>query len=327
LVTYDQLNIFMSPENKLTRRKFITQAAEAAALGTLASLLPQNLLHDEKPESVSPTYSGKPQKFLLMGDIHLGNSDGGIRQTNTQVEPVLRSVVNNLKNNPYDFFVHLGDAIKEQESEQANIANYSTCIEILQQFPFPSLHLPANHDLWGITDPHLRSIFRKFGLNEFYGVREFTDYQIVWLDLVAPRGVHGWLPEERIDWLKKTIYPDTPTFIFSHYGILPQDPRGNIYFENSPQSTALANGATVWRALENLPIKAVISAHMHWGAHFRVNQTHMLTIPAFIENIASPRQSDPPPGIYSTLSITNPDKFTLQSYFGNNCFMNIEAEL
>jgi hypothetical protein len=63
---------------------------------------------------------------------------------------------------------------------------------------------------------------------------------------------------------------------------------------------------------------------MHWGGHLWVDGIHQLTIPGFVENIASPDANNCP-GVYSILEINNPDEFTLQAYYGSNCFLSFQV--
>jgi len=265
------------------------------------------------------------ERLLLIGDIHSGLTDSPPRQANTQALSALDNLVDHLQDYPFSLLVQMGDMIRETENKSTNTALYSQCLNVLCRLPFSAIHLLGNHDLYGISRDNLHQIFQQYGLNPFYGVREYNDFQVLWLDLVAPPDGSGTLPEATIAWLENTVYPDTPTFIFSHYGIMPQNSEGNFYFHGARRLTALANNREVWQALSGLPVQAVISAHMHWGSYSKVGNTHLITIPAFIENAASP-DSDNCPGIYSVLEITDPHRFTLKSYFGSNCLLNIEAD-
>lgn len=164
-------------------------------------------------------------------------------------------------------------------------------------------------------------------MNGFYGVERFKNFQIVWLDMTAKENSPGTLPEERVGWLKnKVIFKDTPTVIFSHYSFLPQDTEGNYYFDQDSSLTALTNGVNVWESLKGLPIFAVISAHMHQTTYSRVDNTHMITVPAFVENMLS-SDANENPGVYSILEINYLKKFVLKSYFGSICFSRIQINL
>lgn len=264
-------------------------------------------------------------RFLLIGDVHAAPFDSGMRQTNSKSTHALSEVLQHLDGYPFDRFFQLGDLITEQDSLHVNITNFSRCLDILGRFPVPAIHLLGNHDLWGIPKPELLNMFRSRGLNPEYGSAEFNRFQVVWLDMDAPPRTTGYLPEERIDWLKSVIYRDTPTFIFTHYPFLQQNPDGNPYFEGDRTRTAYTNGVEAWRALEGLPVHAVIGAHLHWGSHTREGTTDMMTVPAFVENIAA-HDDNENPGIYSVLEITDPTTFTLKSYFGSTCFLQFQSQ-
>ncbi len=308
-------------------RRDAFRLASATGLGALAgSLIDQKVSQSidpwEKPLAENET-QGK--RFLLIADVHAGDFNNGDRQACGESIHTLQSVVDHLQGFHFDEIIQLGDLIQDQGTQDMNILRYETCVSILDQLGIPSIHLLGNHDLWGISKEDITTLFRRNTLNEFHGVKAFNDIQIVWLGLDAEKNVHGSLPEEQIEWLRHTIYKDTPTFIFSHYSLLQHDVTDSYYFRGDKRMTALANGETVWNALAGLPIKAVVSAHLHMGAHVLVDSTHMITIPAFVENIVStdPRQN---PGVYSILDITSPNEFSVRSFYGSNCIFKIQVK-
>lgn len=271
-----------------------------------------------------PDPNSAAKRFLLIADVHAAPYDSGDRQTNNKSLDTLNNVVSHLRGYPFDRVLQMGDLINEQFFGSENRKNYEACVDVLQQFPAPVLNLLGNHDLWAIPKQDLSALFRKRNLNEFYGVETFDTFQIAWLDVDAPPNVHGTLPPERIDWLKQIIYKDTPTFIFTHYPLLPQNVDGNVYFNGDTGQSAYTNGIDAWKALDGLPVPAIVSAHLHWGSHSRVGNTDMITVPAFVENIAA-HDADENPGIYSVMEITDPTQFTLKSFFGSACFMRFET--
>lgn len=275
-------------------------------------------------ENPLPTPDANAHKFLLISDIHAGNIDDGARQNNTKSLSTLKNVVKHLKDYPFDRLIQMGDVIRQQKNKNQNVANYEKVLNILKQFPFPTSHLLGNHDTWGITSDSLNNLSQKHNLNGFYGVQEYKNFQIVWLDMNAPEGFLGELPEERIEWLKnRVIFKDTPTIIFSHYAFLPQDVEGNNYFGKDPNLTSLTNGQKVWEGLKKFPIHAIVSAHMHQVIYSQIGKTHMITVPAFVENMLS-SDSGENPGVYSILEVNYPKKFVLKSCFGSICFSRIQ---
>ncbi len=272
-----------------------------------------------------PVPDPNAHRFLIFGDIHAGDIDNGPRQNNTKSLETLESVLEHLKDYPIDYGMQMGDLIRQQGSENQNVANYKKALHLFQKLPYPTAHLPGNHDVWGISPAGLAEIAQENGIDSFYGFKKFNNFQIVWLDMVALKEHPRTLPVERIDWLKNII-GETPTFIFTHYPLIPQDTEGNYYFDRSPSLTSLTNYQDVWESLKGLPVAAVISAHMHWISHSQVQETQMITVPAFVENMLSSDQSENP-GVYSILEIDYPKKFMLRSYFGSICFSQIQLNL
>ena len=310
-------------DRKPLSRRSLLKLAGLSVLGLsgkltpLANFSPQpDIWKQDLPDPKPYTH-----RFLLIGDIHAGDTDGGVRQVNTQSLNMLDNVVNYLRAYPFDLLLEGGDRIKEQTSEARNLFNNRACIEAFRPFAFPAIYLWGNHDLWGLSRRNMEAVRSRLKLNPSFGIREFPNFQIAWLDLGVPgKGQPGYLPEERIAWLEKNIYKDTPTFIFTHYGFLPQGLGGNPYFNGDTRLTAYSNGPQAWKAIKDLPIPAVFNFHVHRPSYFRSGLTHMFTLPAFVENIHFSYPLNP--GIYSTLEIVSPREFTVDSYYGSKCFQH-----
>lgn len=303
----------LSKELPLTRRVFLKQC-----LLTTASLMLAGCLPKQRPEGDINAY----KNFLLIADTHIGKTDISVRQANAEAAPMLRFVFNQLKHSHFDQVFQLGDMIVDAASEKESIQNLKAALLPFQMLSIPGIHLLGNHDVWNISPANLSKTYQELGLsNQFYGVKEFSDFQIVYLDLTAGRGENGLLPEERIDWLREVIYPDTPTFIFSHEGLTPQNLSDNYYFKYSHATSLLSNGQEVWGMVKDLPIRAVISAHLHQASYTMVDQTHMITIPSFTEK-RTPNGHNP--GVYSIFKIDGPH-FTLSSFDGTKCIFNVKV--
>lgn len=300
-------------------------AAASGIAGLLGTLLDSSFLNTTDPWQ-TPLAETEPvgKRFLLIADVHAGNIDNGPRQACSKSIHTLQHVVDHLRGQYFDGLFQMGDLVQDQINENQNMLNYETCLQILKQLQIPSKHLLGNHDLWAISQQNLSTIYDRNNLNSFYGMQQFTDFQVAWLGLTAEKNIHGSLPEEQIEWLKRNIYKDTPTFIFSHYGFIQHEADGSPYFASDPRMTALANGETAWKSLKGLPIKAVISAHLHMGAQMKIDNTHMITIPAFVENIAS-SDTTQNPGVYSILDIKSPKDFSIKSFYGSNCIMRMQV--
>lgn len=302
----------MGLEGKLSRSAFLKIASVfpllTRALTGSSPILPQT----EIWEKSGPEVDSSAFRILLLTDIHSGITDTPF-QANTLAVPYLHNLVNNLRSSSFEFLVLLGDLIKETPSQTINELLYREVLNILADLPFPTINLLANHDLWGIPRERLCHILNQHGLNPPKGLLQYDDFQIAWLDLEAPPGIHGWLPENTITWLEENTYQDYATFIFTHYPLLPQNSLGNPYFRDNPQSTALANGPQIWEALAEKFIPAIISGHTHSPALIFTEKTLMFTLPAAVENLDSSNLTEYP-GSYSILEITDPLHFIITSY-------------
>ncbi len=301
----------------LTRRQFFKMASSAV----VTTMLPP----DETPPTSSSTLPVRPRsesipvtRICLLADVHIAPTDQNPRQANSLAESKLKATLAHLGSHEFDLLIQLGDLITETHEEQINIRNYTNGLRLFKQLPGPFLSVVGNHDLWGIPKEDISQIHSGLGLNTLRGVKEFPYFQIVWLDLVARRGAVGAVPEESVELLRRVIYPDTPTIIFSHYPLGPQDIRGNPYFQNNPALATVANGEAIWKAIRHLPsIRAVVSGHTHQQSHRLLGRTHLFTLPAFIEN-PDPGLERRVPGIYSVLQVT-PDSLNLSSFQGGIC--------
>jgi predicted MPP superfamily phosphohydrolase len=301
---------------ELNRRDFLRVASLAAS-----ALLPEVISNSKTP--VPQKIDASIQRILLLADLHLGQTDINPRQANSYTAKTLTGFVDKLSPQEFDLFVQLGDMISDSSDKQTCLDNLKTNLEISRNLPLLSIYLLGNHDLWNLSLEEINQVFEQEGVTpQFYGIKDFDNHQIVWLDLVAPPGQHGYLPSDRIDWLRSTIDPKKPIILFSHYGFFPQDPDGSYYFKSHSIYTALQNGPLVWRRLRDLPIQAVISGHIHWGSYSKVDNTHMITLPSFTENIASDNQHFNP-GIYSILELKD-EHLVLKSFFNNFCFFNVQ---
>ncbi len=305
----------------LTRRQFFIKAGSAMA----ATMLPLNGIPLPGPEITGPSHppSAPATRIGILADVHIAPKDQNPRQANAHAASKLKSTLPHLSAHEFNLLIQLGDLITETSDEKINIGNYTHGLKLFKQLPSPFISVVGNHDLWGISTENLSKIHSELGLNALRGVRQFPHFQIVWLDLVAGRGVVGAVPEETIEYLRHLIYPDTPTIIFSHYPLGLYAMRGNPYFESNPALATLANGEAVWKAIKHLPsIRAVVSGHTHQQSHRLIGNTHMFTLPAFIEN-PDPGRERRVPGIYSILEVT-PDTLTLSSFQGQICIASNE---
>jgi hypothetical protein len=270
-------------------------------------------------------------KLLILNDLHIGTTressvhPGVIRQANTQAAETLQQVVTKLKSENFDLVVQMGDILRDELVEAEDIASITTGLQLVSQLPFPTIHLLGNHELIALPREKLTTVFKTVtGAAEFYGYKEYPAIQIIWLDLELTEKNLGKIPEGRAAWIRSQVKPNKPILIFTHYGFFSQNPTGHFYSKNdlTGLGLALTNGQACWNDLQDLPILAIINAHVHWAGYQKMNQTHLITVPAFSENIAS-NNPENNPGIYSILE-TDGVKLTLKSYSGEFCFFNLE---
>ena len=286
-------------ETRISRRTFLK-----GSVITLVSLALASYQIGRKPESET----GNTVKFLLLTDVHAGK--------NGFMSRMLYSVFRYLKSSEFDHIYQLGDMIPDSESENESISNLESGLKPFTGCPISGTHLVGNHDIWNLPLEQLSETYLRMGLNsKFFGVEEYGDLRIVYLDMEAKKGKNGSLPKERIEWLRKTIYPgDTPTIIFSHEGLVSQDVSDNTYFKDNPDNSFLANGPKVWEAVKDLNILAVISGHLHSPANRLVDgKTQMVSIPAFIDR-----------GAYSILKVDG-THLTLNSLCGTKCIFTVKT--
>lgn len=287
----------------MERRSFLKVAGLTSSMILPELMLTRAVLQKEQTETEKNESDSNLERLLLLADIHIGKKDANKRQANTLAASVLEKRVDELRDRDFDFVIQLGDLIREVDDHEANAESFRVGLETIERLPFPAIHLLGNHDLWGLSMPEVEKICLDLSISQdFFGHKDLTHHQIVWLDLIAEKNRHGRLSPDRVDWLRSVVDPKKPIIIFSHYGILPQNSKGNYYFEDNSAATALTNGPQVWRAIKDLPIQAIVNGHVHWAGYGKVGKTHMITIPSFTENIGSDHRFNP--GMYSVLELS-----------------------
>lgn len=272
-------------------------------------------------------------KILIIGDIHLGESQGFashtgvIRQANSQAEAALSSLIPYFNSLKCDLVVHTGDALRDTYQKEIDKQNTVTVMNLLAQIQAPKIHLLGNHELRAFSLAEMHELYKKAGVEqEFFGVQEFTDVMIVWLDMKLDEKNRAFLSQDRIAWLKALPSSTKKTLVFTHYSLIPINADGTFYFENQPQGMHFLKSDTVVTALESLHPQLCINGHVHLLTHQEKNRVHYLSVPSFSENIAAEQYPDNHPGIFSLLDI-HANEFVFSTYSRMFCFSKIQGQL
>jgi 3',5'-cyclic AMP phosphodiesterase CpdA len=265
----------------------------------------------------SADWSGKPPEldlqatnFLLFADTHFGIYDSP-HQANVMALPVFSTVANRLASSPFDQVLTLGDIVREEKSPKVNDSLFQKYLNLLNQFPLPAISLLGNHDRHGFSDEGLHHLYAKNRLNPFYGVKDFGQFQLVWLDVDVSASYYGTLPDTTRQWLH-TVLPLKPSLIVSHQGFIPYSIKSMHYFQKDA-NTAFANGPEVWQEIKHMPIIGVFSGHTHVPAGRIIDGVPHYTVTAFSERY----EGDSTTGTYSILTIFNPGHWRIGTYLGN----------
>ncbi|NCS97828.1 MAG: hypothetical protein GW762_04540 [Candidatus Pacebacteria bacterium] len=266
-------------------------------------------------------------KILLLNDIHLGISRNStthghlIRQANTQAQSTLEALIPHFNSLNFDLVVHLGDALRDTYDFETDAKNMISALNLINQITAPAIHLLGNHELNAFTKEQITTLYSSQEISpEFLGSKKINDIDISWLDLNIDQKKIT-VPQKTLSFLKN----ESPTILFSHFSLIPIDPKGSFYFENEPEGMYYANGQDI---LDQLSEKTTvcINAHVHLLTHTVINNRHFISCPAFSENIAAQEYPQNNPGVYSILEVTQTN-FCLTSYSGDFCFAKLEGTL
>lgn len=272
-------------------------------------------------------------KILIIGDIHIGDSrestsqPGVVRQANTQAEQTLKDLIPRFNKLNFDLVVHTGDALRDTYIKETDVENTTKTLSLLNKTGAPKIHLVGNHELRAFSMDELSSVYEEAGVKpDFFGVQEFQDFRIIWLDIELNEDHHAFLPAKRLEWLKTLPDSSKKTLMFSHYSLVPIDASGSFYFEEQPQGMYLGNANDVVEAISHLNPKLCINGHVHLLTHQQIDNTHYISAPSFTENITAEKFPDNNPGIFSILNIDE-NQFVFTTYSGEFCFSKIEGAL
>lgn len=269
-------------------------------------------------------------KILLLSDLHIGESressshPGIIRQANNEALGDLRSLTQFFNDQNYDLVFQMGDIVREKGAKDLDIKNYESVLSTLSELKYSIIGLLGNHELNTFSYEELSKLYKKYNCGgNFYGSKEINNYQLIWIDHQIDKDGVQFLSQERINWLKNTINKHSKTIIFSHYSIIPRNPKGNFYFEKDELTIRYKNSEEITNLLEDSNVKLAINAHEHWISIKERNGVKYVAVPSFSENIAGQKHSNNNPAIYTVLETDN-ENITIKSYSGDYCFFSLE---
>ncbi|MFA6005661.1 MAG: metallophosphoesterase [Patescibacteria group bacterium] len=272
-------------------------------------------------------------KVLLLADLHVGESRestthlGIIRQANSDSLNSLEKLIPLFNTKNYDAIFQMGDYIREVKDHEKNLITFANYASVIAKLTPSVINILGNHDLLAFPLEETSQLFLKRNLiTNFFGVKKYDSFQIVWLDFERNQGNETILSSERLNWLEKEIDAKIPTIIFTHYSVIPQQTTGNFLFEENPSGATYSNSKEILRAFSKLNTKLVISAHSHWIGVQEVNSTHFASVPSFSEHLLISEDVEKCPSVYSELYLEN-SSIILKSWSGEFCLFNFELKL
>lgn len=272
-------------------------------------------------------------KILVIGDIHLGKSRESttrekiVRQANSEAEEMLKLLIPSFNQANFNLVIHMGDSLRDIFDKETDRQNTLKTLRLLQKINCPQIHLLGNHELMAFNTHEIKQIYQTAQIDQdFYGMMNLEDLQLVWLDLELDEQNGAYLSNERLTWLKQLPKSEKPLVILSHYATLPINQRGNFYFENKPERIHYQNIKEINEVLDKKKANLCLSAHIHMLAHQVLNKTHYISAPSFSENIAAQDHPQNNPGVFSILEIEK-NEFIFSSYSKDFCFAKIQGKL
>jgi DNA repair exonuclease SbcCD nuclease subunit len=276
------------------------------------------------------------KKILILTDIHLGESrcstthTGVIRQANSQAEHKLQELVEQLKPQKFDLLVHLGDALRDEHDKQVDKHNFKKALKLLKQIEAPQIHLLGNHELRSFSREEVASHYQALEYKaDFYGKKDFSNAQVVWLDVSKEDQESVKLPEETLKWLQDAEFEShKPLLVFSHYSAFPINAKGSFYFENKPDKMLFKNRNDITKIVNGKHSASCLwlNGHVHLLSHQQLDSNHFISAPSFTENITAESFPENNPGVYSIIELKE-NEFIFTSYSGKFCFAKIQGEL
>lgn len=236
-------------------------------------------------------------RFAAITDLHFGRAApyrGVERKLTAQAPALTADFVDEMNRHVRpDFVVVLGDVI-EDESPQADLANYTRAAAILSGLDMPVRHVYGNHDLVNLTHEQLLVISGETALNSSFDVdgwhlvrlHSTTSFPLPDQPGKGP-GLRADITAQDLEWLDRDLSAaGRPTIVFTHFAPADLNLASQFWFGHSPEKAMLANRAELRDILESHDVAMAMNGHVHWNDHTVHNGIAYITIQSLVENTA-----------------------------------------
>lgn len=190
------------------------------------------------------------QLILQITDMHLfADKDQRLLGVNTH-DSFNQVVELAYETHPHPDLILLTGDLSQDETVQA----YEHIADKLSCFSCPKYWIPGNHD----NVEHIEEVFSQKHIQRQKHII-LNHWQFILLNTQKPDAVEGYLVDEQLIFLEKTLgtYPELPAFIVMHHHPLPV---GSLWLDR----LMLTNAQDFWKCIQPYHhVKAVICGHVH----------------------------------------------------------------
>lgn len=281
-------------------RQKIYRSIMTVLLLSLCFVLSNDKKTDAQGNNIQPyqVQSFKPFTMSFIPDIHLsmGEKDNWILHNESLV--IFQDLIKNLNASPkLNFAVFGGDLIENREGNLDDLAVFS---DTMFSFKAPYYVIFGDREANLASDYIKKDFAVEFWKNGFsnknlnYWVQEpEPNVLLIGLDTSVEKKFAGEIPQEEINWLKKTLEDNKQKFtiIAMHHPAVLPDPQ-NI------ETFGISNAQEFLKVVQANPqVKLVLAGHHHINYAKRINSTLFLDLPSVVTY----------PNEYATLDVY-PDK-------------------
>jgi len=233
-----------------------------------------------------------PVRFGLIADVHAHDIDSpGEGKWMTNTEARLAAFTDAMNAWSPDFVIQLGDFVNgwvvlgADPGDPARIPDIlAWADELYARFDGPRYHVIGNHDVYNLDKPTYREILGietttySFDVGGYHFVALDVQYADDGSDLGHTyMGVAGFLPKEKLAWLRDDLAASTlPTIVFVHQMLdttIEELGRALIANQHEIQATLAEDGDII----------AVFQGHDHDNAHHVIGEIHFVTFEALVD--------------------------------------------
>lgn len=227
-------------------------------------------------------------RFALVTDIHFGPAAyfaGKLRKLTHEAERLTRAFVARMNGvEQPDLVINLGDVVEDQ-SRDADLANYSKFIGLMSELEARVLHVAGNHDTINLSHEELCGLWGH-GAGLHYSC-DFEGVHLVVLHTNEVKDTAVHLAEHQLEWLVQDLERATyPTLVFMHHPASELELGGNRWFENAPHICRVAERRRLRSLLEaSGKVVAVFNGHVHWNHFDVISGIPYVTLQSLTENL------------------------------------------